>query len=200
MDGPPGWADSLLAGRSRADKEADQDAIRRLMIAGGAVAGLLVLALSTLFTAVGLQFGWWSAPAFAPLLVWFLVSAAVGRMLRPPELDGLRWRERLGGAGLLALLFWVCWPSWSGPAAGAWKAAHGGFGGVAHGAPRYPLSAVLAASPVALGLVAFLLLACVMVLAPVVREREPRRPGPPGGPEQLRAPLVSQRPRHPRWP
>lgn len=94
---------------------------------------------------------------------------------------------------------WVCWPLWAGPAAWAWKAGHGSLGSIAGGGPRYPLHAVLVASPVALGLVAFLLLALGMVLAPRVREREREWPAPPAGP--LRAPLVAERrPQHPRWP
>jgi hypothetical protein len=198
----PGWADSLLAGRSRADKEAEQDAQMRVMFVGGAVVGVVILALNALFTTVGLQFGWWSALVFAPLFLWLLVSAASNRVLRPVELDGLRWRQRLYGAGLLLVVLWVAWPLWAGPVARAWKAAHGGFGGVGSRVPRYPLGAVLGASPVAMGLLAFLLLALGMVLAPRIRAREPKHTPPPGGPEPLRAPLLAQRrpDPHPRWP
>jgi len=85
------------------------------------------------------------------------------------------------------------------PTAKAWKAAHGGIT-VAFG-PRYPLSAVLGSSPIAMGLVAFLLLAIGMLLAPRIRSREPRYTQPPGGPEPLRSPLATPpRPQHPRWP
>jgi hypothetical protein len=132
---------------------------------------------------------------------WLLACAACNRVLRPVELDGLRWRQRLYGAGMLAVTLWVAWPLWAGPTAGAWKAAHGGFGGVGSGVPRYPLGAVLGASPVAMGLVAFLLLALGMVLAPRIRPREPKHTPPPGGPEPLRSPLATPRwPDHPRWP
>ena len=37
VDRPPGWADSLFAGRSRADKEAEQDAMLKVMIVLGGV-------------------------------------------------------------------------------------------------------------------------------------------------------------------
>ena len=200
-DRPPGCADSLFAGRSRADKEAEQDAFLRVMFVFGGALVLLLVGLHALFTTVGLQLGWWSAPVFAPLFVWLLASAGLRRSLRPVELDGLRSRQRLAGAGVLAVSLWVCWPLWADRAAGAWKAGQGGFGSVASGGPRYPLHAVLAASPVAMGLVAFLLLALGMVLTPRARERERQRPSPPAGPEPLRAPLVSERrPQHPRWP
>jgi hypothetical protein len=200
-DRPPGWADSLLAGRSRADKEAEQDTQMRVMLLVGAVVGVVIVVLHALFTAVGLQFGWWSAPVFAALFLWLLTCAACNRVLRPVELDGLHWRQRLYGAGMLAVTLWVVWPLWAGPAARAWKAAHGGFGGVGSGVPSYPLGAVLGASPVAMGMVTFLLLALGMVIAPRIRRREPRHPVPPAGPEPLRAPLVSERrPQHPRWP
>jgi hypothetical protein len=198
-DRPPGWADTLMAGRSRADKEADQDMLLKGLLLVGAVLTLLILALHALFTAVGLQLGWWSAPVFVPVFVWALFSAGMNRVLRPVELDGLRWPARLKGAGLLAVLLWVCWGLWAGPVARAWKTAHGGFGRLG---PRYPLHAVLGASPVMMGLVAFLLLALVMVLAPNVRARDREPPRPPGGPEPLRAPLVSGRrpPLPPRRP
>jgi hypothetical protein len=200
-DRPPGWADSLFAGRSRADKEAEQDAMLKVMIVFGGALLLLLVALNALFTAVGLQFGWWAAPVFVPLFSWLLASAACNRVLRPVELGGLRWRQRLYGAGMLLVVLWVAWPLWAGPAARAWKAAHGGFGGVGSGVPRYPLGAVLGASPVAMGLLAFLLLALGMVLAPRIRPREPKRPAPPAGPEPLRPALLDERrPRHPRWP
>ncbi len=202
LDRPPGWADSLMAGRSRADKEADQDArLKALLVIGCAVA-LVILALHALFTLVGLQFGWWSAPVFVPVFVWALFSAAMNRVLRPVELDGWRWPARLKGGGLLAFLLWVCWGWWAGPVARAWKAAHGGFHGIATDGPRYPLHAILDASPVMMGLVAFLLLALGMVLAPNVHSREREPPRPPGGPEPLRAPLVSERrpPLPRRWP
>ena len=198
MDRPPGWADSVFAGRSRADKEADQDAMLKVMIVFGGALVLLLVGLHALFRMVGLQLGWWSAPVFAPLFFWLLASAASNRVLRPVELDGLRWRQRLGVAGMLAMTLWVCWPLWAGPAAGAWKAAHGGLGPLG---PRYPLGAVLGASPVAMGVVAFLLLALGMVLAPRIRPREPKHTPPPGDPEPLRSSLATpRRPDHPRWP
>ena len=197
-DRPPGWADSLLAGRSRADKEAEQDAQLRVMLLVGAVLGTVALALDAVFTAVGLQFGWWSAPVFAPLFIWLLACPACNRVLRPVELDELSWRQRLYGAGMLAVTLWVCWPLWAGPAAGAWRAARGGAG---PSGLSYPLGVILAASPVAMGAVAFLLLALGMVLAPRIRPREPEQTPPPGDPEPLRPALLEQRRGdRPRWP
>ncbi len=203
LDRPPGWAESLFAGRSRAEKEADQDAQMLVMIVGGAVVLAVVLTLNALFTAVGLQFGWWAAPVFVPLFGWLFCCAACNGVLRPVELDELRWRERLYAAGALTVVLWVVWPLWAGPVATAWKAGHGGFlnHGIAGPGPRYPLGAILGASPVAMGLVMFLLLALGMVLAPGVNRREPKYPGPPGGPEPLRSPLLAPRqPRPPRPP
>jgi hypothetical protein len=116
MDRPPGWADSLFAGRSRADKEADQDAMLKVMIVFGGALVLLLVGLHALFRMVGLQLGWWSAPVFVPLFVWLLGSAGLRRSLRPVELDELRWRERLAGAGMLLIVLWLVWPLWAGPA------------------------------------------------------------------------------------
>jgi hypothetical protein len=200
MDRPPGWADSLFAGRSRADKEADQDTMLKVMIVFGGALVLLLVGLHALFRMVGLQLGWWSAPVFVPLFVWLFAAAGLRRSLRSVELDELRWRERLAGAGMLLIVLWLVWPLWAGPVAKAWKAGHGGLGSIAGDGPRYPIHAVLAASPVAMGLVAFLLLALGMVCAPRVREREREVPAPPADPEPLRAPLLAQRqPNHPRW-
>ncbi|MGO9448260.1 MAG: hypothetical protein ACLP04_06345 [Solirubrobacteraceae bacterium] len=199
MDRPPGWADSLFAGRSHADREADQDAMLRVLLVLGGIAVLLIVALNALFTMVGLQLGWWSAPAFAPLLFWSFACAVSNRVLRPVEIDVLSWRHRLAVAGMLAVTMWLVWPLWAGPTAKAWKAAHGGITAVF--GPRYPLSAALGSSPIAMGLVAFLLLAIGMLLAPRIRPREPRYTPPPGGPEPLRSPLATpHRPDSPRWP
>ncbi len=199
LDRPPGWTDSLLAGRSRADKEADQDAQQKAMLLAGVVIVLLVLLLRWTFGAVGLALGWWSAPAFAPVIVWSLVSVFADRLLRPVEIEQLGWPKRLKLGALLLVSLWALWGVWAGPAARAWKAAHGGFLSAARGGgASYPLHAVLAASPVALGIVAFLLLAVAMVLFPRPVRRGGRvPPTPPGGPEPLRPPLMSG-PRHPR--
>ncbi len=201
MDGPPGWVDQVFTGSSHAEKEADQDLMLRLgvLLVGGV--GVLLMGLDALFTTLGLQFGWWAAPVFGPLLVWLFASACMSRVLRPVEIGWLSWPQRLAGAGLLLVLLWLVWPLWSGPAALAWRAGHGGFGSVG---PHYPLGKVLGASPVAMGLVMFLMVAVGMLLAPSVHKRRYREyVAPPSGPERLRAPLVSEqrdRPRHPRWP
>jgi hypothetical protein len=204
MDRPPGWAESLFAGRSRAEKEAAQDAQMLMMGVGGSVILAGALALNALFTAVGLRFGWWAVPVFVPLFVWLFVSALCDHLLRPIELEDLRWGQRLRAAGLLLVVLWLVWPFWADPVAGAWRRAHGGFGPLG---PRYPLGAILGASPVAMGVVVFLLLGLSMVLAPRIKRREPKYPAPPGGPEPLRSPLLAPRrpspprqPSPPRWP
>jgi hypothetical protein len=195
----------LTAGRSRADKETDRDALGKAVLLAVAVLGPVILLAHAILTAAGLRFGWWSAPVFAPLLVWFFISAASGRALRPVELDGLRWPARLGLAGALAVVFFACWSLWAGPTAHAWETAHGGFAVV--GGPHYPLHAVLSASPILFGFLTFLALALGMVLAPNVRGPSRATPRPPAGPEPLRAPLTSdqrpsrpRQPQRPRWP
>jgi hypothetical protein len=199
-DEAPGWVDWLAAGRSRAEKEAEADARLRAIVLGGVIVGALIWLLNGLFSLVGLAFGWWAVPVFVPLLAWFLLSAVCDRVLRPVELDELGWRARLVGAGGLLVVLRLVWPLWAGRAAAAWRHAHGGFG-VASGGVKFPLSAVVGASPVAMGIVVFLLLAIAMVLAPRLPSREPQPARAPGGPEPVRAPLTrSGRPSHPRWP
>jgi hypothetical protein len=187
----------------------------RGMVLIGAVVGLVLLALSAMFEVVGLQFGIWAFPGFVPLLVWAFGCAASGRVWRPVELDLLRWSERLKAAGVLLVVMWLVWPLWAGPTAKAWRADHGGFASVRlTGTPSFPLHAALGSSPIAMGLVAFILLAVGMVLAPNRQRRErrgPDWPGPPGDPGPLRAPIAARsrpeprrpeysRPRDPRWP
>ncbi len=198
-DEAPGWVDWLAAGRSRSEKEAEADARVWAIVIGAVVVGTLIWLLHGVFSLVGLALGWWAAPVFVPLLAWFLLSAVCERMLRPVELDGLGWRQRLAGGGGLLVVLRVVWPLWAGPAAAAWKHAHGGF--VTATGPKFPLSAVLGASPVAMGIVVFLWLAIAMVLAPCVPSRKPQPARAPGGPEPVRPPLTrTGRPNHPRWP
>jgi len=196
-DRPPGWADSFLTGRSRADREADQDAMSRGMLVVGAFFGLVALGLNALFTVAGLRFGWWAVPVFVPVAGWLFASAVCNRVLRPVELDGLRWGQRLRVAGALVVVMWLVWPLWADPVAGAWRRAHGGLGPLGL---RYPLGAILGASPLAMGMVVFLLLGLGMVLAPYIKGREPKYPAPPGGPEPLRSPLLAPRPPRPSSP
>ncbi len=193
----PGWSDMLLAGRSRSDKEADRDAQLRAMIVIGGVLFVLAWGARSLFEVAGLQFGWWVLPVFAPLAGWAFFSAVMGRCLRPVSLELLRWRECLAGAVVLGVVLWVIWPLWAGPAASAWKTGRG-FGNLAKGAPHFPLQAILAASPVAMGMVVFVILALGMVIAPRVDGRERERPAPPPSPEPIRPALGTRRP--PRWP
>ena len=212
MDRPPGWAESFFAGRSRADKEADQDAMFRAMLVIGLFLGLVVLGLNAVFTVFGLRLGWWAAPVFVPVFLWLFACAVCNCVLRPVELDGLGWGQRFRIVGMLGVAFWLVWPLWADPVAGAWRRAHGGFGALG---PRYPLGAILGASPFAMGIVVFLLLGIGMVLTPHIKQREPKYPGPPGGPEPLPSPLLVPHPpyrpspprqssppppRVPRWP
>ncbi len=196
-DSEPGWSDMLLAGRSRSDKEADSDAQLRAMIFIGGVLFLFAWGAKSLFEVAGLQFGWWVLPAFAPLAGWAFFSAVFGRCLRPGSLELLRWRERLAGAGVLGVVLWVIWPLWAGPAASAWKTGRG-FGDLAKGGPHFPLQAILAASPIAMGMVVFVILALGMLITPRVGRREPEGPAPPQGPEPIRPAFGTRRP--PRWP
>lgn len=140
MDGPPSLVESYVAGRSRAEREADQEMMVRGMILIGAVVGLVVLGLSAMLESVGLQFGIWALPGFLPLLIWAFGCAVSGRVWRPVELDLLRWPERLKVAGALLVAMWLVWPLWSGPTAKAWRADHGGFASLKlTGTPSFPV-------------------------------------------------------------
>jgi hypothetical protein len=185
--------------------------VRAIVLIGGVV-GLLLFGLNTVFAAVGLQFGLWSVPALVPVCAWLFACAVMRRTWRPVEFDVLGWSQRFGMGGVLLVVLWLVWPLWAGPTAKAWRAAHGGFASVKlTGTPSFPLHIALGSSPIAMGLIAFLLLGLGMVLAPNV-QRDKRRgwPGPPADPEPLRAPLASPqppnrtanylRPRDPRWP
>jgi hypothetical protein len=210
MDRPPGWAESFFAGRSRADREADQDAQLRAMLVVCVLLGLGAFGLDAVFTVFGLRFGWWAVPVFVPVVLWLFACAVRNCVLRPVELDELRRGQRFRAAVVLGAVLWLVWPLWADPVAGAWKRAHGGFGRLG---PRYPLGAILGASPVAMGIVVFLLLGLGMVLTPQIKQREPKYRGPPGGPEPLPSPLLAShspnsprqpsrppRPGPPRWP
>lgn len=188
--GAPGGLDRLLAGRSRADKEADQDAIQRLLIFGGLVVGAVIFVIWGFFRLLGLRLGIWSLPVFAPLWAWAFVSCIVKEPLRPVAMVRLAGWRRLALVGLLLFLVWLVWPLWADPAAAAWHAAHGGFGPFLT-RPNYPLAAIIAASPFAMGLVAGLLLVFGMLATPGFRRREPPAEGPPSGPVPLRSALVS---------
>lgn len=196
MDGPPSWFEGVVAGRSRAEREADQDMMVRATVLLCVVVGLLLFGLSATFGAVGLQFGLWALPAFLPLLIWMFGCAVFGCVWRPVELDLLYWQERLMAVGALFVVMWLVWPLWAGPTVKAWRADHGGFASIKlTGTPSFPLNAVLDSSPIAMGLIAFILLAVGMVLAPNLKRRkrkQPDWPEPPGEPEPLRASLASR--------
>lgn len=200
LDRRSSWSEAVFSGRSRAEREADHDLIVRGLLVVGCLVALMLLGLKALFAALGLQFGLWALPALAPALVWLFASALAGRPLRPLQLDTLAVRRRLaGGVGLLVLL-WSLWPLWANPTAAAWRAAHGGFASVARtGTPSFPLHAALGASPVALGVVAFLILAAAMTIAPNPKARDQRPLPPPGGPQPIDSPLAAPPPwRDPR--
>ena len=130
LDRPPGWADSLMAGRSRADKEADQDArLKALLLIGSAAA------LRDPRVARDLHGGWFAVGVVVgagvrPGVRVGAVSAAMNRVLRPVELDGWRWpaavegrrAARVPAVGLLGL---VGWPGRAGVEGGArWLSRH----------------------------------------------------------------------------
>lgn len=139
-----------------------------------------------LFLAVDPRFDWWSAPAFAPLLVWLLASGAMRQAVRPLKLTRLRLGARLILTPLIAVAVWLAWPLWADPVARAWHRAHGGLRPLARGGLHYPFAAVLDAAPVALGIVAFLLLALAMTAIPSGRAQHDEAEAPP--PEALPAP------------
>lgn len=197
MDGPPSWVEGMVAGRSRADREADQDMMVRWVAILAAVFSPLLLGVKGLFVLVGLQFGWWSVPVFAPLFVWLVFCMATRHVWRPEELDLLGWRQRVQGTVVLLLVVWVVWPLWAGPTAKAWRDAHGGFAHFLHtGLTSLPLHVAWEASPLAMGLVAVLWLGTGMVAAPNLKRRERESwPGPPADPEPLRTMLVAPPPR-----
>ena len=182
----PSVFDGLLGGQSRADKEAAADAFHKLLLFGALAVIAGVAGVRWLFLAVGLRFGWWSAPAFAPLLLWLLASGAMRHAVRPLKLTTLRLGARLILTPLIAVAVWLVWPLWADPVARAWHRAHGGWRPLAHGGLHYPLSTVLAAAPVALGIVAFLLLALAMTATPSGRAQHDEAEAPP--PEDLPAP------------
>jgi hypothetical protein len=201
MDGPPSWVEGMVAGRSRADREADQD----MMIRGIAILAIFLfpalLGAKGLFALVGLQFDWWAVPVFAPLFVWVLVCMCTRHVWRPLELDVLRWRQRLKATVVLLVVVWLVWPLWAGPTAKAWHDAHAGFANFLHtGLTSFPLHVAWEASPLAMGLVAVLWVGIGMVIAPNLKRRERQSwPGPPADPEPLRTMLVAPPPpNHPR--
>src|ERR1700739_4341684 len=113
--GSPGWLDRLLAGRSRADREVEDDARGRVLmfLACIAVAGLL--AVTDVFKALDLQSGLWALPAFAAPAGWAFCSLVAGHAVRPTWLAGLRGRKRLAAVAAALGLLRLIWPLWATP-------------------------------------------------------------------------------------
>jgi|GEM_PF-1850510 len=182
----PSVLDGLLGGRSRADKEADADAFRNVLVFAALALIASAAGLRWLFLAVGLRFDWWAALPFVPLLLWLLVCGGARQVIRPRGLAELRCWKRVIAAALIAGAVWLLWPLWADPVAQAWQHAHGGWRSLEHGGLRYPLAAVLDAAPAWLGVVAFVLLALGMTAPPRTRARRSDDEQPPA--EALTAP------------
>lgn len=200
-DGPPNWTESLFAGRSHADREADQNLM--LIVAILVLFPLVGLFAGThaLFEALGMQVGFWALPVCAPAVVWLVACGFARRTLRPPAITEISPIARATIVLVLAGVFRLVWPWWADPTARAWHAAHAGLAHLqVDGAPSYPIGIILNSSPLVLGLLISMTFAATVLLAPTFeillrrrRRREREWPGPPADPEPLRASLLSPR-------
>lgn len=185
----PSRLDRMLAGRTNADREAAADAGRRLLIFMACVAFALFVLLTELLKMLGLRFGLWALPAFAPGMLWKLHSMLASKRRHPAWMSGLRGRRRLAAIAVTLAALRLFWPLWADPAAAAWR-EHTELAPMML-VPELPFGAVVAAAPVALGFVAFLLLVFVMLIPPLRRSRRRARPAPPAGPPTLRSSLLN---------
>lgn len=190
--GPPGVLDKALAGRSRADREAHEDTMRRIFIFGALIAGVTLFAIHELFKLLGLKLGLWALIVLAGPFLWLCCSAAVLRPLRPASLAGLRGRQRLTrGVAVLTFVLLV-WPLWADPVAKAWTKYHGGFHYGILLAPHVPLGAILTASPFFFGVIECALVVLAMIATPCHKPPEDDDlPEPPDDPLPLRSSLLA---------
>lgn len=203
FDGPPSWTESLFAGRSHADREADQDLMLKLAIFIVCPLFGLLAGIGALFKALGMQIGFWAVPVCIPAVAWLVACGFARRTLRPVEIDEMSLFMRTTIALALAGMFRLVWPWWADPTARAWHAAHAGLAHLqVNGAPSYPVRIILESSPLVLGLLISITFVATVLLTPsfarlsrrLRRRRDRRWPGPPADPEPLRASLLSARP------
>lgn len=200
-DGSPGWLDSLLAGRSRADYEVERDAAWSQRIFAACVLLVGLLALVCLFSFLDLRLGTWALPVFVPAGVWMIFCAWMREAVRPWRLAELRGGRRLAAVAANLVVLWVLYPVWAGPAAAAWAAASQSRGDWSSAASLIPpFGAVIAAAPFALGLVSFVVLLLAMMITPASHPKKPRPPlAPPSQPETLRGQLLDEHTSPDEW-
>jgi len=152
----------------------------RSLGAGAGQAALFLAGLALAFSVLGLQTGIWAAPAFLPLYAWMAICALTRHTQRPAALTRLQARHRATALLVSAVILWLIWGVWAGPAHAAWQAAEGGVlpGGSSIALPKYPYAKVIGAAPLALILVsAWLLFMAMLALPghPQVVQSTPRR-------------------------
>lgn len=162
---------------------------RRVLNALSTIVLVALLMLTGAFRSLGLSLGVWSLPAFMPTWAWAF-GYWRGWWARPRWLADLRGRQRLGAAATVFLLLRLAWPLWATPAAFAWQQAEGGLGETFEFNPRFPFGTTVTAAPMALGLVAFVLMLFAMTLLPRGRRHTQPLGPPPLQPESLRSALL----------
>lgn len=177
----PSVISTLLAGRSRAQKEQDREQDAKIAVLVIVACGVLGWVVYGAATAVGLAVGLWSVDALVPTALWGLASAVWRRPLRPLAVTELRWGVRVGMAIAALIALWLAWPLWAGPAAAAWGPGLEWMPepGVSH-APFVP---ALMAAQGWYAVVSALLLVAVAILVPGGR-REPAHREPAQEPER----------------
>jgi hypothetical protein len=175
-DQSPGFLDSLLTGRSQAEKEQDADGYRRLATAFLGALAVFAFLVHVGETAFEPTWGYWAFPVYAPGFLWLCLLVTRWGDLRPAVLKHLRWYHRVAGIVPLIGLLWACWGLYAGPTQHAWAVRHTVMVSL-HGL-HYPVLPVLEAAPVPLALVCVLLMAMVMILLPPKADRDSKSPGP----------------------